>query len=347
MFDDFEKVQIVSGGKRYNVSSTTIEHVIESGDDQTRDWVEAHMSGGGGNWFTNMNGFFGKKKFVSNFMNPKSTTTSPVRNNKAVLDAIPSDAIPSEVDETITWDGTSFKLGKLDYTGKKEEIVTITIADDVKEIPPKLFEDCQKLTTVKFGKGSKLSNIGECAFKGCTELCNITLPNTVVTIGKLAFSNCKMPDVFTLPDLVNEIEEGTFMLTKITTFKFGDKSQLKTIQGRAFGGCVKLLTIKLPNTVTDIGNDAFLNCRELTEFTVPDSIINIGEYSFFNCITLSKISLPAIANTTMLNISDTAFRQCPKLSSIELSTQSTESLTDIGRENKTKIENSVKHSTNA
>ena len=64
--------------------------------------------------------------------------------------------------------------------------------DGVKEgyaIPMGAFEGATTLQTIEL-KGTKLMEIGEKAFKGCTGLTTITIPATVVKIYDYAFSNC-------------------------------------------------------------------------------------------------------------------------------------------------------------
>ncbi|AMN31205.1 leucine-rich repeat domain-containing protein [Clostridium perfringens] len=53
-----------------------------------------------------------------------------------------------------------------------------------------------------------------------------------------------------------------------------------------------LETVKLPNTLKYIGEDAFA-FNQLTEITIPDSVTEIGNSAFYhNNITLEKIKLP-------------------------------------------------------
>jgi hypothetical protein len=49
---------------------------------------------------------------------------------------------------------------------------------------------CENLITVTFAEGSQLENIDEDAFKGCTSLVSITIPEDVAYIGFSAFFDC-------------------------------------------------------------------------------------------------------------------------------------------------------------
>ncbi|MFA5046036.1 MAG: leucine-rich repeat protein, partial [Paludibacter sp.] len=50
-----------------------------------------------------------------------------------------------------------------------------------------------------------------------------------------------------------------------------------------------LKTIKIPSSVSAIGNYAFQNCNALTSFTFPNAVTTIGTYAFFNCTGLTSI----------------------------------------------------------
>ncbi|MDE6004346.1 MAG: leucine-rich repeat domain-containing protein, partial [Oscillospiraceae bacterium] len=45
----------------------------------------------------------------------------------------------------------------------------------------------------------------------------------------------------------------------------------------------------VPDSVTNIGDDAFYNCEFLQEIHLPDSITSIGDWAFVNCKSLQEI----------------------------------------------------------
>ena len=55
-----------------------------------------------------------------------------------------------------------------------------------------------------------------------------------------------------------------------------------------FSGCEMLDSVTLPNTVTTIGAGAFKNCKKLTSFTIPDRITTLGEGVFVGCENIKK-----------------------------------------------------------
>ena len=104
------------------------------------------------------------------------------------------------------------------------------------------------------------------AFFGCSELSSISLPNSLVKIGRNTFSNCTKLTSITIPNSVT------------------------TIGDNAFQNCTKLTSVTIPSSLTSIGFGAFADCSSLASFTIPKSIITIGNSAFAGCSTLSSVT---------------------------------------------------------
>lgn len=114
-------------------------------------------------------------------------------------------------------------------------------------------------------------------------------------------------------------------------------SQLETVPYMAVAECVKLKSISIPATVTEIEDRAFENCRmlssvtfakngaltrignwafynnhELTNIVIPEGVTEVGHAAFYDCTYLKEMTLPS----TMQTIADNAFSQCQKVSKI-------------------------------
>ena len=73
-------------------------------------------------------------------------------------------------------------------------LTSITLPDSLMSIGNSAFANCSELTSVKFSEN--LQTIGDSAFANCTELQKeITLPNTVTSIGLYAFGGCEIKTV--------------------------------------------------------------------------------------------------------------------------------------------------------
>ena len=71
----------------------------------------------------------------------------------------------------------------------------------------------------------------------------------------------------------------------------------------------QITTVRLSETVTQIGDYAFSSCIGLTDIAMPDSVTKIGESAFSNCQTLTSITIPK----RVTNIGKNAFQDCPNL----------------------------------
>ncbi len=111
--------------------------------------------------------------------------------------------------------------------------------------------------TVTYGGTTySVTAIGEYAFRGCSSLTSIDIPNSVTTIDMWAFSYC----------------------TGLTSVNFGNS--VTSIGYCAFNGCSGLTRVTIPNSVTNIGEMAFTGCSGLTSLTIPNSVTSIGEIAF-------------------------------------------------------------------
>jgi len=88
---------------------------------------------------------------------------------------------------------------------------------------------------------------------------------------------------------------------------------LETIENLAFGGCSSLDEIKIPSTVTVIGDTAFYGCP-IKEIELPEQLIVINYNTFANCTKLESIVIPK----NVKKIREGAFQGCTALTSVTL-----------------------------
>jgi hypothetical protein len=129
-----------------------------------------------------------------------------------------------------------------------------------------------------------VTSLGAEAFKDCTDITAVTLPNSVTTIGDYAFYRCTGLTSITIPEAVT------------------------SIGAEAFSYC-GLLSVSIPNSVTTIGDYAFSWCTGLTSITLPDSVTKLGMATFYGCTGLTAVSI----GNSVSSIGHGAFAACTSL----------------------------------
>lgn len=72
---------------------------------------------------------------------------------------------------------------------RDQSICRVTVPKSVEEIQKDAFSGCRRLKEVTFAEGCALKRLGECAFKDCSKVKNIQLPDRLEDIGPQCFSN--------------------------------------------------------------------------------------------------------------------------------------------------------------
>ena len=165
-----------------------------------------------------------------------------------------------------------------------------------------------------------VTSIGNHAFKGCTSLTSIEIPESVTSIGSGAFSDCTSLSSFEIPESVTSIGIGAFEgCTSLTSINIPES--VTSIGWDAFSGCTSLTSINIPESVTSISG-AFKNCTSLTSINIPESVTSIGSSAFKGCTSLTSIEIPE----SVTSIGDDAFEYCISLTAINIP----KSVTSIG-----------------
>jgi len=116
---------------------------------------------------------------------------------------------------------------------------------------------------------------------------SVTIPNSVRTIGDLAFHSCAITSVV-IPNSVVTIGEAAFEFNAaLASVTIGNS--VTTIGNSAFSGCRALRTVVIPNSVVTIGESAFRDCRALTSVTIGSAVRTIGSGAFFRCNAITEI----------------------------------------------------------
>lgn len=174
---------------------------------------------------------------------------------------------------------------------------------------------------------SSVKKIGAWAFKNCRFLNKVTLPDSIVFIGRGAFYNSGLESI-TISQNVAIIEEGAFAAClKLTSLVVDEKNKIydsreqcnaiihtksnrmiavcqstvipdsvavldcAVFMESALNGIKSIKKYTFPDTDTEIGNYAFRDCKQLREIEIPKSVNAIGYGAFSNCSKLFKITV--------------------------------------------------------
>ena len=212
-------------------------------------------------------------------------------------------AVPSTID--------GYKVTKIGASAFKnnKNLYSVTMPNSVTEIGNYAFERCKNLSNLKLP--SNITTLGIYVFKGCDALTEIYIPKTVKD------SICPFDE--------SGIETAEFEsgMTKIPSSIFQGASKLKNVKipetvteigNYAFERCKNLSNLKLPSNITTLGIYVFKGCDALNNVSIPDSVTSIGSQAFYGCDTLSDVQF----GIGVKEIPDSAFRQCPSLVEITL-----------------------------
>ena len=177
-------------------------------------------------------------------------------------------------------DGTARITG---WTGSDAELEIPGALDGktVTAIGPEAFADRETLERVTLPEG--LREIGDCAFAHCLSLISINLPASLEALGVNPFRDC----AFLVNIIPDEGQEG-FAVTDGALFADGGRrlvfypvglpmdsyavpEGVERIDDFAFSHCGKLVSVSIPASVTEIGENAFEGHENLTLTVERDS----------------------------------------------------------------------------
>ena len=128
------------------------------------------------------------------------------------------------------------------------------------------FEYCTNLMEITIP--DSVTSISISAFYHCTNLTSITIPDSVEYIGKYAFSGCTSLTSITIPDSVTSIGDSAFSGTPWLTEK-QEENPLVVVNGILIDGTTCTDNVVIPDSVTSIVAYAFRNCTSCLLYTSP------------------------------------------------------------------------------
>ena len=172
--------------------------------------------------------------------------------------------------------------------------------------------------------GNSVTSIGTYAFKNCTGLTSITIPNSVTSIGNSAFEGCTELTSITIPNSVTSIGSSAFNNCKFSNIYFDDIASIcngvwsaipRASAVNLYHNGELVTELVIPDSITAIDNNAFQNCTGLTSVTIGNGVTSIGSSAFSGCTGLTSITIP----NNVISIGERAFQNCTGLTEVTIS----------------------------
>ena len=171
-------------------------------------------------------------------------------------------------------------------------LTSVSLPEDMLYLYGYTFEGCTSLKSITLPK--KLDCIMTNAFAGCVSLTSLYIPASVSEIGRDAFDGCSGITSFHVDEAnQNYSSEGTVLFNK-------DKTRLICALGQIEGD------YKVPATVRDINEWAFRDQSRVLSVSLPEGLTQVQMYLFDGCTNLQSVSLPK----SLKSIQYAAFKDC-------------------------------------
>lgn len=206
------------------------------------------------------------------------------------------------------------------------------VPNSIQHLEDYAFSYCTDICKIKL---SNIVSIGRGVFEGCTNLCSVSIPNSVTEISDHTFSGCSLLSSIQIPNSVTEIGAYAFNnCSSLSSILIPER--VTKIDDKAFSGCTSLLSIQIPKSVILIGYDAFYNTpwyekqtsdiiyinqvlykyreyHEKKSIEIKKGTKSISSYAFDKCNFLEFIKIPS----SVMTIEAYAFHNCSSLKNID------------------------------
>ena len=199
----------------------------------------------------------------------------------------------------ISYSGNVTIPDKISYKGKVLSVVAIG---------ENAFKNCTNLTSVTIPNSVEV--IYDYAFSGCSGLTNLTIPNSVTRINQYAFSGCTGLINLTIPNSVYSI--GPHAFSGLLNVNYSGSAS-GSPWGAFFANCYAEGCLVYSNA--DKTNLLYCSKAATGEIIVPNSVTSIESGVFSGCSNITSVTIP---NSVTSMITSSAFKDCSNLISVTL-----------------------------
>jgi hypothetical protein len=238
----------------------------------------------------NLNQFIRKNKIFKNW---KDKNNKIYENGALISNLVAKDEF--EITLSVEWDDFEIKYRIIDKENHLAFVSGIYGNPEAITIPSSYEEDNAQYTVVGIDSYAFYDNYNYNPTENfvdpvpCSNLKNITLPDTISVVNNYAFAKLKNLE---------------------TVENFEDINEISSINTGVFQNCNSLVDITLPTSILSVYPSAFYNCYYFNSIDFSN-ITYIGANAFLGCTSLQNLNLSNINN-----IETGAFKQCTGISSI-------------------------------
>ena len=171
------------------------------------------------------------------------------------------------------------------------------------------FQDCDQMTEVTIPE--TVTSLGDHVFHGCSSLTELHLPEGLTSMGDYVLCGCSRLTELHLPEGVDRIGRfglaGLHGLTELIL-----PPGIRAVGEYAFNATDNVREILLPDSCGSIGSYCFLSCTALENAYIPDGIEIIQDNTFRDCPNIKEIRLPKTVNRIFYS----AFALCTNLQDV-------------------------------
>ena len=199
--------------------------------------------------------------------------------------------------------------------GFGSQVKSFVFGSEVEKIPASCCSGMSNLTSVTIP--NSVTSIGGLAFYGCTGLTSVTIPNSVTSIGEDAFDGCSSLTSMEAPagffDVINE-KNSWMYYTKIlnhVTVNGGELTENALLFiNRSYKTLWTLDVSGVSNT--EFADEAFKGYYNLQQLVLPEGLQKVSYMMVAGCKNLQSINIPA----SVEEIEQAAFEDCRSIKSI-------------------------------
>lgn len=177
-------------------------------------------------------------------------------------------------------------------------LVSLTIAEGVRNIPPYAFDGCTRLSAINLP--STIESIGHYAFADCSSVKKLVIPAGVKNIDGGAFQGClnakqvtfNATDCRRMGTIVDTAFVPVFTNAAVQQVIIG--SNVETVPDYAFQDCASIEKLTFGKAVKRIGKFAFKGIKSLSVITIPENVEIIGGGAFADCENLNQVNFNAL-----------------------------------------------------